>query len=199
MNAPHNNPQRETDALCPVPEYIIKRNLQAVAFDLERLNRTLKTIRKQHREFSQDKQIRLRAQILRHLKHHQGGAPAPSVLQLQDAIEHSLLSHDYFKSAKSFIAHRAEQRILRQQRQHLKLLIQAIREEINPKAVTPANDSSSTNTTKVCLSLFAQMIHQTPASLTERPELSAALKENIRSLSGDDLVELLAEIEGIIG
>ena len=199
MNAPHTRSHRETDARCPVPKRIIKRNLQVVAFDLERLNRTLSIIGKQHQEFGQDKQTYLCGQILRYLKHHQGGSPAPSVLQLQDAIAHSLLSHNYFKSAKFYMTHRAEQRILRQQRQRLKLLIRAMREETNHKPASTNNVSSPTVTTNLCLSLFAQIIHQTTDSLTERPELSEAIKESIQSLPSDGLVVLLTEIEVIIG
>lgn len=200
MNAPQTKAHTDSHYLAPVPERIIKRNLEDMAFDPERLYRTLTTIRKQHREFSKDKQAQLQAQILRHLKHHQGGAPAPSVLQLQDAIEHSLLSNAYYKSAKSFIAHRAEKRMLRLQRQRLKLLIQAIHAEINKKpAATDKENSRETNPTNLCLSLFAQMIHQTPDSLTERPELSEELKEHIRLLSSDNLVDLLRRVEEIIG
>lgn len=200
MNAPHTKAHTDSHYLAPVPERIIKRNLEDMAFDPERLNRTLTTIRKQHREFSKDRQTQLQAQILRHLKHHQGGAPAPSVLQLQDAIEHSLLSNAYFKSAKYFISHRAEQRMLRQQRQRLKLLIQAMHAEINKKpAATDKENSQETNPTNLCLSLFAQMIHQTPDSLTERPELGKELKEHIRLISSDDLVDLLTRVEEIIG
>ncbi len=199
MNAPHTKAHTDSHYLAPVPERIIKRNLEDMAFDPERLIRTLTTIRKQHREFSKDRQTQLQAQILRHLKHHQGGAPSPSVLQLQDAIEHSLLSNAYYKSAKSFVAHRAEKRMLRQQRQRLKLLIQAMRAEINKKPATKTYDSNPTVITNLCLSLFAQMIHQTPDSLTERPELSEELKENIRLLSSDDLVDLLRRVEEIIG
>ena len=199
MNPSHSFTSTNSDKIQAIPKRIIKRNLQAVDFDSERLNRTLSTIRKQYKEYSKDKQARLQAQILRYLKYHQGGAPEPSVLQLQDAIEQSLFSNAYYKSAKYFISHRAEKRILRQQRQHLKFLIRAIHDEINHKPTSQTHAINPALTTTVCLSLFAQMVHQTPDSLTEQPELSAALKEHIRSVPSDDLMALLTEIEGIIG
>ncbi|KAA3638703.1 MAG: hypothetical protein DWP95_11985 [Proteobacteria bacterium] len=201
MNASNTTPNLDSDELSREPERIIKRNLHDVAFDLNRLDRTLTTIRRQHHEFSREKQLRLQAQILRHLKHKQGGAPHPSVLQLQDAIEHVLLANTYIISAKYYINHRAQRRFQRQQRHRFYLLIQAMREEIIDQPTAPAGDinqQSHKNWSNLCLSLFAQILNQVFDPNSESLELSEDLKLSLIQLPAEVLDALLTKVEEII-
>lgn len=198
MNAAHSSTQLTSDAQRPVPMKIIKRNLQEVDFDVERLQRTLSTIRKQHKEFSRENQTRLLAQILRQLRHKQGAAPYPSVLQLQDAIEHSLLTNAYFKSAQYFIVHRAEKRILRQQKHRLTLLIQAMQLRLTEHQQQPVTNTviqNNKNWQALCLSLFEEILNQVLDPTNENPELSENLKDSLMSLPAEVLHDLLTSVE----
>ncbi len=185
-----------------IPERIIKRDLREMDFDAERLQRTLSTIRRQHKEFSREKQTKLQAQIIRHLIHKQGAAPWPSVLQLQDAIERSLWVDGYFKSAKQYINDRAQSRFQRQQLQRLRLFIQAMRQEIkeSPKKITSLTaDQANQNWQSLCLSLFEQILNhslkQTIDNLSDSFELSEGLKTSLSQLPADVLDCLLGKVE----
>lgn len=198
MNTPHTATQQENGGLSPVPERILKRNLQDVAFDRQRLTKTLSTIRQQYKEFSREHQQHLEAQILRQLKHKQAGAPYPSVLQLQDAIEHSLFVDGYYKSARYFINHRAEKRILRQQRQRLRLLIQAMAEitqENSQKNTTSPSNQIHQSWQALCLSLFEQILNQVLKTDSESLEINEDLNQNLMQLPTEVLMDLLARVE----
>lgn len=197
MNAPHSVSQMETGEISPVPKRIIKRNLQEMAFDRQRLSDTLMTIRQRHNEYSRERQPRLEAQILRQLKHKQAGAPYPSVLQLQDAIEHSLWTNGFFKSAQYFISHRAERRILRQQRHRLQLLIQSMQQALKENPQNPAINSEGQNNENwqaLCLSLFAQIFNQVVKADSESTELSEDLECSLKQLPNEILAELLDSV-----
>ncbi len=198
MNTSQITPHHETCGLDAVPEHIIKRNLQAVPFDLERLNRTLTTIRRQHKEFSREKQNGLEAQIIRQLVHKQGAAPWPSVLQLQDAIEHSLWVNGYFKSAKHYINDRAQRRFYRQQYHRLQLLIRAMQQALqeNPqKSPTQSVNQTNENWQNLCLSLFEQIHNLVLDPNNESLELSEDLKLNLMTMPAEVLGGLLARVE----
>jgi len=198
MNTPHTAIQQDNGELSPVPERILKRNLQDVAFDRQRLTKTLSTIRQQYKEFSREHQQRLEAQTLRQLKHKQAGAPYPSVLQLQDAIEHSLFVDGYYKSARYFINHRAEKRILRQQRQRLRLLIQAMAEiaqENSQKNTTSPSNKIHQNWQALCHSLFEQILNQVLKTDSQSLEISEDVRHSMMQLPAEILMDLLARVE----
>ena len=198
MNTLRTSSQQDNGELSPIPERILKRNVQEVAFDRQRLTKTLSTIQQQYKEFSRDHQQRLEAQILRHLKHKQAGAPYPSVLQLQDAIEHSLFVDGYFKSAKYFINHRAEKRILREQRHRLRLLIRAMQQALkeNPPNPTIHSDNQSTeNWQTLCQSLFELIPNQVLNTDSESLELSEDLKQSLMQIPAEALDMMLASVE----
>ncbi|MCW8869956.1 MAG: hypothetical protein OQK49_04565 [Proteobacteria bacterium] len=198
MNTPHTATQQDNGELSPVPERILKRNLQDVDFDRLRLEKTLSTIRQQYKEFSREHQQHLEAQILRQLKHKQAGAPYPSVLQLQDAIEHSLFVDGYFKSARYFINHRAEKRILRQQRHRLRLLIQAMAEithENSQKNTTSPSNKIHQNWQALCHSLFEQILNQVLKTDSQSLEISEDVRHSMMQLPAEILMDLLARVE----
>lgn len=181
-----------------LPECIIKRDLREVDFDVERLQRTLCTIRRQYKEFSREKQNGLEAQIMRQLIHKQGAAPWPSVLQLQDAIEHSLWVNGYFKSAKFYISHRTQRRLQRQQRHRLQLLIRAMQQvlqESPQKPTTCSVSQTNENWQNLCMSLFEQIINQVLDPNSESLELSEALKLSLMELPTEVLDGLLTRVE----
>lgn len=194
------NPQSEPTGFeqAALPERIIKRDLREMDFDVERLHRTLTTIRRQYKEFSREKQNGLQAQIMRQLIHKQGAAPWPSVLQLQDAIEHSLWVNSYFKSAKFYISHRTQRRLRRQQRHRLQLLIRAMQQALQENPQTPTTSTvsqSNENWQNLCLSLFEQIINQVLDPNSESLELSEDLKLILTQMSAEVLDGLLGRVE----
>ena len=181
-----------------LPARIIKRDLREVDFDADRLHRTLTTIRRQYKEFSREKQSQLQAQIMRQLIHKQGAAPWPSVLQLQDAIEHSLWVNGFFKSAKHYINDRTQRRLHRQQRHRLQLLIQAMRQALAENQQNPTTSTVSQtndNWQTLCLSLFEQILNQVLDPNSESLELSEGLKRSLMQMPAEVLDGLLAKIE----
>ena len=101
-------------------------------------------------------------------------------------------------SARYFIHHRAEKRILRQQRHRLRLLIQAMAEitqENSQKNTTSPSNQIHKNWQALCHSLFEQILNQVLKTDSESLELSEDLKHSLMQLPAEVLMGLLARVE----
>ena len=104
------------DLSCPLsPTHIIKRTGKIVAFDQKKIYSAISKAGHASAEFSNTEASLLTAQVVKILSYkHQ--ASCPTVEQIQDIVEQSLIFSNHLKTARAYIVYREKHNTLRQDR-----------------------------------------------------------------------------------
>ncbi|MDR0661954.1 MAG: hypothetical protein LBF76_01015, partial [Holosporales bacterium] len=96
-----------------LPKGVIKRDGTTVLFDTERVRSAITRAGIETEEFGEEEVALLLAQVLKVLR-HRFASRLPSVEQIQDIIEQTLISANFFKTARAYIVYREQHTKLRQ-------------------------------------------------------------------------------------
>jgi len=95
------------------PQYVIKRDESHSIFDTHRIVSAISRAGHETGEFCEEEAHLLSAQVTKILRHSFQGR-YPNIEQIQDIIEHTLISANYFKTARAYIVYREQHKKLRQ-------------------------------------------------------------------------------------
>ncbi|MGM0493001.1 MAG: ribonucleoside triphosphate reductase [Armatimonadota bacterium] len=101
---------------------VIKRDGQRVPFDPERIETAILKAGKASGEFGREEARHLTSQVLKVIQ-HRSWSDSPSVEQIQDIVEQTLIEADHFITARKYIVYREQRKRLRDDQ---KVLIDAI-------------------------------------------------------------------------
>ncbi|MBK7006249.1 MAG: ribonucleoside triphosphate reductase [Burkholderiales bacterium] len=101
-----------------LPRQVIKRSGQRVAFDATKIQSALLRAGAASGEFGDDEAALLCAQVGKVLIHRFRGE-APSIEQIQDVVEHTLIAANHLRTARAYIAYRERHATLRADHQTL--------------------------------------------------------------------------------
>jgi ribonucleoside-triphosphate reductase len=101
-----------------LPIEIIKRDGSLAVFNKEKITSAIKRAGKAANEFSSDEALLLSGQVLKILRHRFGEAH-PSVEQIQDIVEQTLISANHLKTARAYIVYREKHKQIRKDKKTL--------------------------------------------------------------------------------
>ncbi|MGC9319081.1 MAG: ribonucleoside triphosphate reductase [Armatimonadota bacterium] len=101
---------------------VIKRDGQRVPFDPERIKAAILKAGRATGEFDEEETEHLTALVLRVIQHRQW-SDSPTVEQIQDIVEQTLIEADHLKTARAYIVYREQRKRVREDE---KVLIDAI-------------------------------------------------------------------------
>jgi ribonucleoside-triphosphate reductase (formate) len=91
---------------------VIKRDGQRVPFDPERIENAILKAGNASGEFGREEAAHLTSQVLKVVR-HRSWSDSPSVEQIQDIVEQTLIEADYFITARKYIVYREQRKRLR--------------------------------------------------------------------------------------
>ena len=101
-----------------LPREVTKRSGQRAAFDAEKIRSALERAGAASGEFGADEAALLAAQVGKVLIHRFHGE-APSIEQIQDVVEQTLIAANHLRTARGYIVYRERHATLRTDRQTL--------------------------------------------------------------------------------
>ncbi len=101
---------------------VIKRDGQRVPFDAARIKSAILKAGRATGEFAEDETEVLTAQVLKVIQHRRW-SDSPSVEDIQDIVEQTLINSDYFATARAYIVYREQRKRVRDDQ---KVLIDAV-------------------------------------------------------------------------
>jgi ribonucleoside-triphosphate reductase (formate) len=104
--------------LATLPHEVTKRGGQRAAFDAEKIRSALERAGAASGEFGADEAALLAAQVGKVLTHRFHGE-APSIEQIQDVVEQTLIAANHLRTARSYIVYRERHATLRTDKQTL--------------------------------------------------------------------------------
>ena len=107
-----------TSSLATLPRDVIQRNGERAAFDAGRIQSAIARAGHATGEFGQDEALLLTAQVTKVLIHRFHGQ-APTIEQIQDVVEQTLIAANHLQTARAYIAYRERHATLRADRQTL--------------------------------------------------------------------------------
>jgi ribonucleoside-triphosphate reductase len=96
---------------------VLKRNGSTAAFDAAKIRSALERAGAATGEFDAEHAARLAAQVVRVVEHRHRGAP--SIEDIQDAVEYILIAADFVATARAYIVYREQHKRLREDRRTL--------------------------------------------------------------------------------
>jgi anaerobic ribonucleoside-triphosphate reductase len=105
-------------AIPPVPLQVVKRDGTTVSFDNSRITTAILNAGRATGEFDREEATLLTFQVLKVLRHRFTDAP-PQVEQIQDVVEQTLISANYFATLRAYAVYREQHHKLRQDRKTL--------------------------------------------------------------------------------
>lgn len=112
------------------PEFILKRDGTKVAFDSEKIVNAVKKAGIETGEFSEPEARHITFKILKILKHRYDNT-LPEIEQIQDIVEQTLISENYFKTARAYIIYREKRGELRRDKKNLVDVVLSINEYLD--------------------------------------------------------------------
>jgi anaerobic ribonucleoside-triphosphate reductase len=124
-----------TDSILPhpvlsLPREALKRDGRRVPFDSEKIRSALQRAGQAAGEFDADEANLLSAQVTKVLIHRFHGQP-PSIEQIQDVVEQTLIAANHLKTARAYIVYREQHAKLRADRKTLVDVESSINEYLN--------------------------------------------------------------------
>ncbi|MBS0390103.1 MAG: ribonucleoside triphosphate reductase [Proteobacteria bacterium] len=107
-----------TSSLATLPRDVIQRNGERAAFDAGRIQSAIARAGHATGEFGADEALLLTAQVTKVLIHRFHGQ-APTIEQIQDVVEQTLIAANHLQTARAYIAYRERHATLRADRQTL--------------------------------------------------------------------------------
>ncbi|MBB1093757.1 ribonucleoside triphosphate reductase [Rhodopseudomonas palustris] len=99
--------------LATLPMRILKRDGQCVTFDPSRIELALLRAGRASGEYGEAEVITLTAQVIKVLAHQFDAERIPTIEHVQDVVEQTLITANYFETARSYIVYREQHRQLR--------------------------------------------------------------------------------------
>ncbi len=100
-----------------LPQWVIKRDGQAVAFAAEKIQSAIARAGRATGEYDDAEAGLLTAQVVKVLAHRFGAERTPGIEDIQDVVEQTLISANHFETARSYIVYREQRRKLRTDQQ----------------------------------------------------------------------------------
>jgi ribonucleoside-triphosphate reductase len=113
-----------------LPKSVLKRDGEVVAFDEERIRSAISRAGAETGEFGEEEAALLLAQTLKVLR-HRSTPQAPSVEQMQDIIEQTLISANFFKTARAYIVYREQHSKLREDHKAILDVVASVNEYLD--------------------------------------------------------------------
>jgi ribonucleoside-triphosphate reductase len=114
----------------PLPQEVIKRNGTKVIFDANKIRSAILRAGLETGEFKDEEVQLLLAQVLKVLRHRFTTA-LPTIEQIQDTVEQTLISANFFKTARAYIVYREQHSKLRQDNQSLLDVVSSVNEYLD--------------------------------------------------------------------
>ncbi|MDR1910544.1 MAG: ribonucleoside triphosphate reductase, partial [Holosporales bacterium] len=117
-------------ARVPHPTEVVKRDGTKVTFNIDKIYSAISRAGNETGEFGVDESHLLAAQVAKVLR-HRFIAKAPTVEQIQDIVEQTLISANFLKTARAYIVYRDQHAKLRQDRQSLFDVVASVNEYLD--------------------------------------------------------------------
>jgi ribonucleoside-triphosphate reductase len=121
----------ESAQLATVPEQVLKRTGELVSFDAARIESALIRAGRATGEYGEFESSLLTDQVLKVLTHRFSNTRIPNIEYIQDVIEQTLISANYFRTARSYIVYREQRRKLRSDQHNVVDVATSINEYLN--------------------------------------------------------------------
>lgn len=112
------------------PEFILKRDGAKVPFDSEKIVTAIKKAGLETGEFSEPEARHITFKVLKILKHRYENN-VQDIEQIQDIVEQTLISENYFKTARAYIVYREKRGELRRDKKNLIDVVLSINEYLD--------------------------------------------------------------------
>lgn len=100
------------------PSFVLKRDGTKVAFDAEKIVNAIKKAGMETGEFGEPEARYITFKVVKVLKHKYDNE-IPEIEQIQDIVEQTLISENYFTTARAYIVYREKRGLLRQDKKNL--------------------------------------------------------------------------------
>jgi ribonucleoside-triphosphate reductase (formate) len=128
MNTPL--PTMTADPLPQVPTRLFKRDGLLTTFEPRKIESAILRAGTASGEFGEDVAAELTQQILRTIS-FRNRKSAPSVEEVQDLVEHTLILNNYLKTARAYVVYREKHHQLRSDKQTIVEVVSSINEYVN--------------------------------------------------------------------
>ena len=105
--------------IATLPSAVIKRDGTRVRFDATKIASAIERAGRASGEFDEADAHKLTSQVIKVLSHRFHGSRPPSIEDIQDVVEQSLIAADHFDTARAYIVYREQHKTLREDRRTL--------------------------------------------------------------------------------
>jgi ribonucleoside-triphosphate reductase len=125
-----NQDRPPIDTETSLPREVVKRDKTKVTFDIDKIRSAILRAGKETEEFGEDEAQLLAAQVAKVLR-YRFTVIAPTIEQIQDIVEQTLISANFFKTARAYIVYREQHARLRQDRKALLDVVSSVNEYLD--------------------------------------------------------------------
>ncbi len=112
------------------PAFVQKRDSTKVAFDAEKIVNAIRKAGVETGEFGEDEARYIAFKVVKVLQ-HKYDTETPNIEQIQDIVEETLISENYFKTARAYIVYREKRGLLRKEKKNLVDVVSSINEYLD--------------------------------------------------------------------
>jgi ribonucleoside-triphosphate reductase (formate) len=112
------------------PVQIVKRNGEVVTFDASKISKSIERAGQATGEFAPNVAGILTSWVLNALS-QECGSKAPSIEQIQDEVERTLINAKYFKTARAYIIYREQHRVMREDKRTVVDVVSSVDEYLS--------------------------------------------------------------------
>lgn len=110
---------------------VITREGQTISFDASKIVKAIERAGQATEEFGLDEAWLIAGQVVKVLKHRFSANKAPTIEQIQDVVEQTLISSNFFKTARAYIVYREQRERSRQDKKAVVDAISSINEYLD--------------------------------------------------------------------
>ncbi|MBO7332815.1 MAG: ribonucleoside triphosphate reductase [Alphaproteobacteria bacterium] len=110
---------------------VITREGQMISFDASKIVKAIERAGQATEEFGLDEAWLIAGQVVKVLKHRFSANKAPTIEQIQDVVEQTLISSNFFKTARAYIVYREQRERSRQDKKAVVDAISSINEYLD--------------------------------------------------------------------
>ncbi len=110
---------------------VITREGQTISFDANKISKAIERAGQATGEFGMDEAWLIAEQVVKVLKHRFAHGTAPEIEQIQDVVEQSLISSNYYKTARAYIVYREQRERARQDKKAVVDVISSVNEYLD--------------------------------------------------------------------
>lgn len=113
-----------------VPMFVFKRDGAKVAFDIEKIVNAIRKAGIETGEFGEEEARFISFKVMKVLQ-HKYDAEIPTIEQIQDIVEETLIGENFFKTARAYIVYRERRGLLRKEKKNLVDVVLSINEYLD--------------------------------------------------------------------